>query len=119
MWRPGDLLIIAAVLVLTGGLAVGIYSAASVDHVEILSAHGTTESHPAWQAQTLRVDGPLGETLIEIADGAARIVASPCRQKICINRGWLSHAGETAACLPNRISVTLLGDDPRFDAMNF
>lgn len=119
MWRPGDLLVIVMVLVLTGGLAIGIYSAADVNRVEILDSHGTAASYPAWQAQTLRVDGPLGETLIEIADGAVRIIASPCQQKICINRGWLSHAGETVACLPNRISVTLLGDDPRFDAMNF
>jgi hypothetical protein len=31
----------------------------------------------------------------------------------------LQAAGEIAACLPNRISLTLHGQHPRFDAINF
>ena len=119
MWRPGDILVIALVLAMIGGFAAGIYSGASVDRVRILRGENGASTYPAWDSRILNVSGPLGETRIEISDGTARIVASPCQQKICINRGWLSHAGETVACLPNRISVTLLGDDPRFDAMNF
>lgn len=119
MWHPGDWLVIAMVTALIGGLAAAIYSDAAVDRVEIFSAGQPPASYPAWQSRTLHVHGPLGDTIIQIANGAARIVASPCTQKICINRGWLSRAGETAACLPNRVSLSMLGNDPRFDAMNF
>ena len=67
----------------------------------------------------LRVTGVLGESVIEISNGRIRFASSPCTTQVCVRSGWLTHAGEFAACLPNRISLTLVGKDPRFDAINF
>jgi hypothetical protein len=63
--------------------------------------------------------GPLGESRIETRDGQARFVSSPCTGKVCIHTGWLEQPGEVAACLPNRISIRMLGRNPAFDALNF
>ena len=71
------------------------------------------------QDRELTLDGPLGTSRVEIRDGRARFVNSPCPGKNCIQAGWLTGAGELAACLPNRISIQLLGMHPRFDAINF
>jgi len=68
---------------------------------------------------TLEIDGAHGVSTIKIEDGKIRFVASPCPGKQCIHSGWLQHAGEFAACLPNRISVAVLGSEPRFDSINF
>ena len=67
----------------------------------------------------LRITGVLGESIIETSNGRIRFVSSPCTTQVCIRSGWLTHAGEFAACLPNRISLTLVGKNPRFDAINF
>ena len=67
----------------------------------------------------LAIEGPLGTSTVEIHGGRARFVQSPCPGKNCIQAGWLDTAGELAACLPNRISIQLLGMHPRFDAINF
>ena len=67
----------------------------------------------------LRVAGPLGESIIEVRNGRTRFVSSPCIRQACVHSGWLTHAGEFAACLPNRISLTLVGHDPHFDAINY
>jgi hypothetical protein len=69
--------------------------------------------------RVLPVAGPLGESMIEVRDGRARFVSSPCRTQVCVHSGWLANDGEFAACLPNHISLTLVGKDPRFDAINF
>ncbi len=69
--------------------------------------------------QEIRIRGPLGETLIEVDTGRARFVASPCHNKVCIQRGWIQQAGEVAACLPNQISLQILGADAPYDAINF
>ena len=69
--------------------------------------------------QTLTVAGPLGDSVLEVQDGRVRFRASPCRGKQCIHSGWLSRAGEFAACLPNRVSVTLVGAVVRYDAINY
>lgn len=72
-----------------------------------------------FQDQELRVPGARGESLIRVQDGQVRFVASPCTTQQCVHQGWLSQGGEVAVCLPNRVSVRILADDPRFDAINF
>ncbi len=54
--------------------------------------------------QTVRVPGPLGVTVVEIRAGRVRVAADPSPRQICVRQGWLK-AGETAVCLPNRVSV--------------
>jgi len=67
----------------------------------------------------LQVHGPLGDSVIEIKESQVRFLESPCTGQQCVHSGWLSAAGELAACLPNRISIQLLGQHPLFDAINF
>jgi hypothetical protein len=67
----------------------------------------------------LDIAGPLGNSRIEVHDGKARFLDSPCHGKLCVQAGWLEHAGETVACLPNRVTIQLLGRHPKFDAVNF
>ncbi len=57
------------------------------------------------EKRTIRVEGPLGITTIEVDGARAHVVSSPCPDKICIRMGWLERAGDYAACLPNRVLV--------------
>ncbi|HEX6929013.1 MAG TPA: NusG domain II-containing protein [Gammaproteobacteria bacterium] len=117
--RPGDFVILLAGITLISVLGAMFYTDGSATIVRVSQGGHPHEDLPAWQEKRVSVAGPLGETVIEIREGRARIVASPCTKKICIRAGWLDTAGETTACVPNRVSVALLGDDPRFDALNF
>ena len=74
---------------------------------------------PLTPDRNVQVAGPIGESTIEIRSGQARFLKSPCARKVCVHSGWLREAGQLAACLPNRISIQLLGNQPRFDAINF
>lgn len=67
----------------------------------------------------VRVAGTLGTSRLEVREGKIRFIDSPCRGKQCVHSGWLSYGGEFTACLPNRISIQILGRHPRFDAINF
>ncbi len=49
--------------------------------------------------------GPEGDTLVEILAHRVRVLASPCRDQICVAAGWLDQTGQWTACLPNRIFV--------------
>lgn len=69
--------------------------------------------------QTLRVEGRLGVSIIEVRDGRVRVASSPGRQKLCVEMGWLSRGGESAVCLPNQVVVRVESPDPRFDTVNF
>ena len=52
----------------------------------------------------------VGDVTFEIKDGEIAFIESDCPNKECIHAGWLHIPGATAACLPNRISITLSGE---------
>lgn len=71
------------------------------------------------QIRELHIHGPLGESIIAISNGQARFKQSPCPNQYCVHQGWLSHAGQVAICLPNQISLQLIGAKTQYDSLNY
>lgn len=71
------------------------------------------------QQREIHVHGKLGDAVISIAQGKARFAKSPCHTQYCVHQGWLTHAGQAAICLPNQISLELLGDTKPYDSLNY
>ena len=84
------------------GNRAGSWVVIEVDHKEV-------ERLPLSQNRIVHVTGPIGETEVEIKDGKARVVKSPCNKKLCIKSGYIQYADRFAACLPNRVVVRVLG----------
>jgi len=68
--------------------------------------------------QEITVKGTIGTSKLQIKDGKIRFIDSPCAAKVCIHKGWLRHSGDFNACLPNRVSIEIMGQG-EFDSMNF
>ena len=86
--------------------------------VRITAPDGAVE-HNLLQDQTLHIHGALGSSQVQIAESAVRFVSSPCRHKICVRSGWHRRAGAVAACVPNRVSVLLLGQQEELDGISY
>ena len=71
------------------------------------------------QQRNILVHGTIGDAVINIADGKARFAKSPCHSQYCVHQGWLTHAGQAAICLPNQISLELLGETKPYDTLNY
>ena len=84
------------------GNRAGSWVVIEVDHKEV-------ERLPLSQNRIVHGTGPIGETEVEIKDGKARVVKSPCNKKLCIKSGYIQYADRFAACLPNRVVVRVLG----------
>ncbi len=65
---------------------------------------------PLDKDQRIELDGPLGITILQIKNGGARVISSPCTQKICIGMGEARHAGDLLACVPNQLVIRIEGD---------
>lgn len=68
-------------------------------------------------AGRVEVEGPLGLTVIEVGERAARVVESPCPLKLCIRAGAVDRPGRVAACLPNRVALEAVGPGGDVDAV--
>ncbi len=69
--------------------------------------------------QTIPVHGPLGTSIIAIHDRRVRVASDPSPRQYCVKQGWLSRSGEAAICLPNQVSVEILGATKAYDSLNY
>ena len=67
----------------------------------------------------LEIHGAVGDAHISISQGKVRFKQSPCYNQYCVHQGWLSRAGQVAICLPNQISLQLMGAKSSYDSLNY
>jgi hypothetical protein len=71
------------------------------------------------QQREIHVHGKLGDAVISIAQGKVRFAKSPCTAQYCVHQGWLARAGQVAICIPNQISLELVGEAKPYDSLNY
>lgn len=110
---PGDWLLGACGVVLVVGAASVCWGRGAVDRVLIRSDGRPFAELSLHVPQTVAVPGPLGVTEVEIRDGVVRVARDPGPRQLCVRQGWLTRPGQLALCLPNRVSIEVLGGRPR------
>jgi hypothetical protein len=63
------------------------------------------------QNKTLKINGELGVTTIEIKNDRFHFIDSPCKNKICIHFGWSDSPNVPIICLPNKVSAYIINND--------
>ena len=58
-----------------------------------------------------------GHNKVIIGDGVVWMEEADCPDKLCVNQGRISKAGQTIICLPNRIMVTIIGGTAQYDGV--
>jgi len=115
-----DKIVVALALLLLPFLYIEFWGNSSQgEAVQIRSANSEDITLPLDQDKRLQIKGALGSSTIEIKNRQVRFIDSPCQGKQCITSGWLHKDGQLAACLPNGVTVQIIGRDQRFDAVNF
>lgn len=75
--------------------------------------------YPIEEDRTLKFQSIIGETTIVINDKKAAIIDSPCKNKTCVEMGNIYKPGQSSACLPNRVMVTVEGEDREVDIISY
>ena len=57
------------------------------------------------------------ENVVTIVDGGAFFKYSTCPNKECVHTGKLTKAGQLAVCLPNGVTVRIVGESSDVDAI--
>lgn len=117
--RPGDWLTLALGILAVGLLVGRLWGGGEADRVIIRSGGKVLLEAPLSRDRRIEVLGPLGTSVVEIVNGRARIAADPSPRQYCVRQGWLAQAGEVAVCLPNQVSVELVGARKPYDSLNY
>jgi hypothetical protein len=116
--KPPDFAVIALSLAVSVGSV--IYAAQNTGGKPVLIAESRGEQ---WMYRMDRnaafvIPGVLGSSTLEIKDGKAFFVDSPCANKTCVAHSPLTKVGDWSACLPNQVIIRVEGEtDDAFDVM--
>ena len=115
----GDWLVIAASSIAVIFMFQQFWSIAPASKLKIRQGNTVLGVYDLNQTRELKITGPMGNSLISITQGKVRFKQSPCHNQYCVHQGWLSRAGQVAICLPNQISLQLLGAKSAYDSLNY
>lgn len=117
--RPGDWLLFAAIATLLGFAFPRLWSGSLGDQAIVRQEGRIVAELDLHTPRTLEVSGPLGNTVIAIEAGRARVASDPGPRQYCVQQGWLQRAGEIAICAPNRVSLAITGRNRAYDSLNY
>jgi hypothetical protein len=115
----GDWLIIVSSLCLIVWMFTHLWSNETAATLRIRLSGQVYGTYSLQQNTTLHIHGKIGEAIVEINQGKVRFKQAPCSSQYCVHQGWLSKAGQTAICLPNQLSLELLGAKKNYDTLNY
>jgi hypothetical protein len=84
-------------------------------YAEVTVDGQTVGKYPLALDGTYTLNG--GTNILTVEDGYAYMSSSSCPDHICENTGRIRHVGQTIICLPNRVTVTIVGVSD--DAVDF
>ena len=109
--RPFDVLALVLSLGITVLSALAVYGGGETEPRVIIEGEGTAWNYPLDADESIRVPGPLGETVVVIEHGNVHIEESPCNNQTCIAAGEIHNHGQWVACLPNGVFVRVEGKE--------
>lgn len=117
--KPGDWLTLVLGSMFVVLLTSKLWNGDLADKVIIRSGGKIFSEVPLSHDQQIAVPGRLGISIISIQQRRARIASDPSPRQYCVRQGWLQQAGEIALCLPNQVSVELVGNRKKYDSLNY
>ena len=109
-FTKGDILLVAVLLIVSFASITGLRGLGSGNKHVVVEVDGQFVMELSLDKNvTESVRGPLGDTVIVIENGTARITESPCPHHYCARMGSISRRGEIIVCIPNRVLVSIRG----------
>ena len=105
--KPFDFISFFLALLIIFLALIPVYGGAGDQNVFTLKGGGGTWVFPRDAEETVAVPGPLGDTVVEIRGGQARVLSSPCQNQTCVSAGAIRSHGQWEACLHNRVLVSV------------
>jgi len=117
--KPGDWITLLGGAVLVTWLGLTFWHGGAADKALIRSGGKVFREVSLSRDAVISVPGPLGVSKIAIHNLQARVASDPSPRQLCVRQGWLKQAGEIAICLPNQVSVELVGSRRTYDSLTY
>jgi hypothetical protein len=118
--RPADALLILLLVVLPMGSLLRHARARPTRTVALIYQTGRlVTTQPLDRDTTIILSDNVARVRVEVSVGRVRVAESNCPNRLCVRTGWVSRAGRTIVCVPNRVLVLLQGETGGIDAESY
>ncbi|CAH2214494.1 Gx transporter family protein [Tepidibacter aestuarii] len=69
--------------------------------------------------KTIKIETEEGFNYVRIHDGGVEIIEANCYDEVCVKTGFINKKGQIIACLPHKMYVKILGEDPQIDNISY
>ena len=108
-----DVIVIASILVVSALFAlITIATRTEGAYVEVSVGGNTINKYPLDLDGVYSLNG--GTNILTVKNGVAYMSYSSCPDHTCENTGKISYVGQTIICLPNKISITVVGESDNY-----
>ncbi|MBE5791998.1 MAG: NusG domain II-containing protein [Clostridiales bacterium] len=109
-FRRGDLVSVGLILILIVLCAALFFPRGenAASEVQVYLDGKLVYAYPLYEDRTITLTGVYTNE-IEIKDASVRILKSDCPGEDCVHTGWISSAGRSIVCLPNRAEIRITG----------
>ena len=117
--KPGDWLIIIMFFFLILASAKLLWDFPQGQYLEIYKNNEILATYSLNQKLKKEIYNTKGVTEVIIDNGKVRFSTSPCPKKYCIHQGWINKANQIIICIPNKISISIVGGIKKYDSINY
>ena len=117
--KSGDWLIIIIFFLLIAISVKLLWNLPQGQYLEIYKNNEILGTYSLNQQLKKQIHGSEGVTEIVIDNGKVRFSSGPCPKKYCIHQGWIKKANQTIVCIPNKISISIVGSKRNYDSINY
>ncbi len=124
MLKKGDIILIAAIILLTaaGFAARAFYGSGGGHRVAVIKQDGRVieriDLDAVREARKITVKGEYIDVIL-VEKGRIRFEEADCPNLDCVRTGWISGKGASAVCLPNRTSIRIEGESDKVDGTTY
>ena len=104
-----DIIVIASILLATLSLLLILNLTKKEGALAVVEIDGqVVAEYPLYKEGVFSLNG--GTNVLVVEDGTAYLNYSSCPDHTCENIGKIRYVGETIVCLPNKVTITIIGD---------
>ena len=104
-----DIIVIASILLATLSLLLILNLTKKEGALAVVEIDGqVVAEYPLYKEGVFSLNG--GTNVLVVEGGTAYLNYSSCPDHTCENIGKIRYVGETIVCLPNKVTITIIGD---------
>ncbi len=117
--RKADIVLFVVLVLLGAAASVFALTGGSGSDTVVIKVDGEVYgSYPITEDREITVEQNGHINKITIKDGTVQMTEASCHNQVCVEQGRISRANQSIVCLPNRVIVTIEGEEAETDVIS-